>query len=185
MIDSKNQMIRSMRSYAEGGSTEDSCMEEYTSSDGKKRRRRKSGCGKTTKFRSSSRSGGGGGGALGPILGAGAAVAGGLGIKKMLDKNKKGGSVKTLLKKQDGGVSPADSTKRKKAYDQRIIMKDMDVRCNQQIKDNTKRNSDLYKQAITNRANTDAFNKMVPNPLDKNKKGGIVKAKTKTMIKKK
>ena len=59
MIDSKNQMIRSMRSYAEGGSTEDSCMEEYTSADGKKRRRRKSGCGKTTKFKSSSRSRGG------------------------------------------------------------------------------------------------------------------------------
>lgn len=104
MIDSKNQIIRSMKSYDEGGSTEDSCMEEYTSSDGKKRRRKKSGCGKTTKFRSSSKSSGGGGGVLGTILGAGAAVAGGLGIKKMLDKNKKGGIVKaktkTMIKKK-------------------------------------------------------------------------------------
>lgn len=104
MIDSKNQMIRSMKSYAEGGSTEDSCMEEYTSSDGKKRRRKKSGCGKTTKFRSSSKSSGGGGGVLGTILGIGAAGAAGLGIKKMLDKNKKGGIVKaktkTMIKKK-------------------------------------------------------------------------------------
>ena len=98
MIDSKNQMIRSMRSYAEGGSTEDSCMEEYTSADGKKRRRKKSGCGKTTKFRSSSKSSGGGGGVLGTILGIGAAGAAGLGIKKMLDKNKKGGIVKAKMK---------------------------------------------------------------------------------------
>ena len=104
MIDSKNQMIRSMRSYAEGGSTEDSCMEEYTSAEGKKRRRKKSGCGKTTKFRSSSGSGGKGGGVLGTILGIGAAGAAGLGIKKMLDKNKKGGIVKaktkTMIKKK-------------------------------------------------------------------------------------
>jgi hypothetical protein len=98
MIDSKNQIIRSMKSYAEGGSTEDSCMEEYVAADGKKRKRRKSGCGKTTKFRSSSRSGGGGGGALGAILGIGAAGAAGLGVKKMLDKNKKGGIVKAKTK---------------------------------------------------------------------------------------
>jgi hypothetical protein len=103
MKDSKNQMIRTAKSYEVGGATEDNCMETVMI-DGKKRRRRKSGCGKTTKFRSSSRSGGGGGGALGAILGAGAAVAGGLGIKKMLDKNKKGGIVKaktkTMVKKK-------------------------------------------------------------------------------------
>ena len=103
MIDSKNQMIRSMRSYAEGGNTEDSCMEEYTSSDGKKRRRRTSGCGKVTKFKSSSGSGGSGK-VIGAILGLGSAVAGGLGVKKMLDKNKKGGIVKaktkTMIKKK-------------------------------------------------------------------------------------
>jgi len=104
MIDSKNQIIRSMKSYAEGGSTDDSCMEEYISSDGKKRKRRKNSCGKKTKFRSSSKSSsGGGGGVLGTILGAGAAVGAGLGLKKMLDKNKKGGAIKTLVRKQKGG----------------------------------------------------------------------------------
>jgi hypothetical protein len=50
MIHSKNQMIRSMKSYQTGGTTDDSCMEEYTAADGKKRRRRKSGCGKVTKY---------------------------------------------------------------------------------------------------------------------------------------
>jgi hypothetical protein len=58
MKDSKNQMIRTAKSYEVGGATEDNCMETVMI-DGKKRRRRKSGCGKTTKFRSSSRSGGG------------------------------------------------------------------------------------------------------------------------------
>jgi hypothetical protein len=101
MIDSKNQIIRSMKSYAEGGSTEDSCMEEYVASDGKRRKRRKKGgCSKS--FRSSSGSGGKGGGALGAILGIGAAAGAGLGVKKMLDKNKKGGIVKakTMTKKK-------------------------------------------------------------------------------------
>jgi hypothetical protein len=50
MKDSKNQMIRSMKSYETGGVSDDSCMEEYTGADGKKRRRRKSGCGKVTKY---------------------------------------------------------------------------------------------------------------------------------------
>jgi hypothetical protein len=50
MIDSKNQMIRSMKSYQTGGASDESCMEEYTGADGKRRRRRKSGCGKVTKY---------------------------------------------------------------------------------------------------------------------------------------
>ena len=51
MKDSKNQIIRSMKSYETGGSTDDSCMEEYTAADGKRRRRRKKGgCGKVTKY---------------------------------------------------------------------------------------------------------------------------------------
>jgi hypothetical protein len=50
MIDSKNQMIRSMKSYQTGGASDDSCMEEYIGADGKRRRRRKSGCGKVTKY---------------------------------------------------------------------------------------------------------------------------------------
>jgi hypothetical protein len=50
MIHSKNQMIRSMKSYEVGGASDDSCMEEYIAADGKKRRRKKSGCGKVTKY---------------------------------------------------------------------------------------------------------------------------------------
>jgi hypothetical protein len=50
MIDDKNQIMRSMRSYQEGSASDDSCMEEYTDFDGKrKRRRKKGGCGKVTK----------------------------------------------------------------------------------------------------------------------------------------
>ena len=50
MQHSKNQIIRSMKSYQEGGASDDSCMEEYIGADGKRRRRRKSGCGKVTKY---------------------------------------------------------------------------------------------------------------------------------------
>lgn len=39
-----------MKSYQEGGASDDSCMEEYIGADGKRRRRRKSGCGKVTKY---------------------------------------------------------------------------------------------------------------------------------------
>jgi hypothetical protein len=96
MINDKNQIIRSMKSYEVGGTTEDNCMETVMI-DGKKRRRRKSGCGKTTKFKSSSGSGGSGK-IAGAILGLGSGIAAGLGVKKMLDKNKKGGIVKARKK---------------------------------------------------------------------------------------
>ena len=98
MIDDKNQIIRSMRSYEVGGSTDDSCMEEYMDASGKKRRRRKkSGCGKVTRYRTSSGGGGGGGRALGAILGVGASIGAGLGLKKMLKKEQNGGSVKKRM----------------------------------------------------------------------------------------
>jgi len=93
MKDSKNQIIRSMKSYEVGGASDDSCMEEYVAADGKRRKRRRSGCGKVTRSRSSSGSNNGGG-ALGALLGIGAGVAGGLGIKKMLKKEKMGGTTK-------------------------------------------------------------------------------------------
>lgn len=44
MIHSKNQMIRSMKSYEVGGASDDECMEEYTAEDGKRRKRRKKNC---------------------------------------------------------------------------------------------------------------------------------------------
>jgi len=52
MIDDKNQIIRSMRSYETGGSTDDSCMETVMVAGKPKRRRKKGGCGKVTKFKS-------------------------------------------------------------------------------------------------------------------------------------
>jgi len=45
MIHSKNQIIRSMKSYEEGGASDDSCMEEYIAADGKRKKRRKQKCG--------------------------------------------------------------------------------------------------------------------------------------------
>jgi hypothetical protein len=104
MIHSKNQMIRSMKSYEAGGASDDSCMEEYTGADGKRRRRRKSGCGKVTKFGKRSIPEG--------VKKAGAAVlAGGAAMianKKygLVDKAKqalgmkKGGTVKRTAKKK-------------------------------------------------------------------------------------
>ena len=99
MIDDKNQIIRSMRSYEVGGSTDDSCMEEYTDFDGRrKKRRKKGGCKKTYGKRSIPD------GAKTALKVAGAVGAGVLGwvnrdkIKKVLGL-KKGGPVK----KQNGG----------------------------------------------------------------------------------
>jgi len=83
-----------MKKYETGGSMDDSCMEEYIAADGKKRKRKKkSGCGKVTRYRTSSGGGGGGGRALGALLGIGAATAAGLGLKKMLKKEKNGGPI--------------------------------------------------------------------------------------------
>ena len=101
---SKNQMIRSMKSYEVGGASDDSCMEEYMGADGKKRKRRKSGCGKVTKYGKRGVSDG--------VKKAGAAVlAGGAAMianKKygLVDKAKqalgmkKGGTVKRIAKKK-------------------------------------------------------------------------------------
>lgn len=93
MKDDKNQMIRSMKSYETGGASDNSCMEEYTDASGKKRKKKKKGCGSVTKFRSTSGSSNGGG-ALGALLGIGAGVGAGLGLKKMLGKQKMGGTFK-------------------------------------------------------------------------------------------
>jgi hypothetical protein len=104
MMHSKNQMIRSMKSYEVGGASDESCMEEYMGADGKKRRRRKSGCGKVTKYGKRGVSDG--------VKKAGAAVlAGGAAMianKKygLVDKAKqalgmkKGGTVKRIAKKK-------------------------------------------------------------------------------------
>jgi hypothetical protein len=91
-----------MRSYQEGGSSDDSCMEEYMGADGKRRkRRRKSGCGKVTKYGKRSIPEG-----VKKAVGAVATgVAGALvyknrdAIKEKLGM-KKGGTVKKTMKKK-------------------------------------------------------------------------------------
>jgi hypothetical protein len=100
MKDSKNQIIRSMKSYETGGSTDDSCMEEYTDFDGRrKKRRKKGGCKKTYGKRSIPD------GAKTALKVAGAVGAGVLGWvnNRLINKEKlnlkKGGAVK----KQNGG----------------------------------------------------------------------------------
>lgn len=104
MIDDKNQIIRSMKSYGVGGAADTSCMEEYTDASGKKRKRRRSGCGKVTRSRSSS--GSNSGNAAGVLLGLAAAAGAGLGLKKMLKKEKVGGPVKKKM--QLGGSMGRD-----------------------------------------------------------------------------
>ena len=98
MKDSKNQIIRSMSSYQMGGASDDSCMEEYIGADGKRRKRRKQKCnaGKTKRVKSSGSSTTG----RDVILGLAAGAAAGLGLKKMLNQQKKGGSVKKTAKKK-------------------------------------------------------------------------------------
>ena len=98
MIHSKNQIIRSMKSYEEGGVSDDACMEEYVAADGKRRKRRKSNCGKTKTIRSKSSGSSTTGRDI--LLGLGAAAAGAFGLKKMLKKEKKGGAVKRTTKKK-------------------------------------------------------------------------------------
>ena len=90
-----------MKSYQEGGASDDSCMEEYMGADGKRRRRRKSGCGKVTKYGKRSIPEG-----VKKAVGAVATgVAGALvyknrdAIKEKLGM-KKGGSVKKTMKKK-------------------------------------------------------------------------------------
>jgi hypothetical protein len=98
MQHSKNQMIRSMKSYQEGGSSDDSCMEEYMGADGKRRKRRRSNCGKSKTYRV--KSSGSSTTGRDVVLGLAAGAAAGLGLKKMLDKQKKGGAVKRTAKKK-------------------------------------------------------------------------------------
>lgn len=105
MKDSKNQMIRSMKSYEVGGTSDDSCMEEYIGADGKRRKRRKKNCGYAKSQRVNKRRaamnkvGEGAGKALGTILGLGLAAGAGYGAKKLMEQ-KKGGTVKRTTKKK-------------------------------------------------------------------------------------
>jgi ribosome-associated protein YbcJ (S4-like RNA binding protein) len=98
MKDSKNQMIRSMKSFQTGGTSDDACMEEYVAADGKKRKRRKSKCGKTKTVRVKSSGSSTTGRDI--LLGLGAAAAGAFGLNKMLNQQKKGGTVKRTTKKK-------------------------------------------------------------------------------------
>ena len=87
-----------MKSYQTGGASDDSCMEEYTGADGKRRKRRKSNCGKTKTIRT--KSSGSSTTGRDVVLGLAAGAAAGLGLKKMLNQQKKGGAVKRTTKKK-------------------------------------------------------------------------------------
>lgn len=106
MIDDKNQMIRSMRSYEKGGSSDDSCMETVMV-DGKPKRRRKKKCGagKTKRVFSAGEIGK----TVAKVAGATAALIGGVKLDKkygLVDKAKqalgmkKGGAVRKIKKKK-------------------------------------------------------------------------------------
>ena len=95
MKDSKNQIIRSMKSYETEGSSDDPCMEEYMAADGKRRKRRRSNCGKTKTIRVRS---------AGEKLGLGAKILAGvgtlgLGIAELTNK-----TVSNMFKQKKGGI---------------------------------------------------------------------------------
>ena len=108
MQHSKNQMIRSMKSYEVGGASDDSCMEEYIAADGKKKKRRKQKCGagKTKRVFSAGEIGRGVakvGAGLGALIG-GVKLNKKYGLvdkaKEKLGINKKGGTIKRIAKKK-------------------------------------------------------------------------------------
>tara|TARA_R110000868_G_scaffold194332_1_gene439730 strand:- start:1604 stop:1918 length:315 start_codon:yes stop_codon:yes gene_type:complete len=104
MKDDKNQIIRSMRSYATGGSTDDSCMETVMVNGRPKKKRKKGGCNSSQSFGKRSIPQG----VKNVITGAAVSTAAILADKKykLVDKAKealglkKGGSVKTNMKKK-------------------------------------------------------------------------------------
>lgn len=106
MIDDKNQIIRSMRSYATGGSTDDSCMETVMVA-GKPKKKRKQNCnaGKIKRVLSSGEIAKG---AAKVVTGIGTLISGIKLNKKygLVDKAKeklglkKGGAVKRTMKKK-------------------------------------------------------------------------------------
>jgi hypothetical protein len=106
MIHSKNQMIRSMKSYEVGGSSDDPCIETVMV-DGKpkKRRKKKCGAGKTKRVFSAGEIGRG----VAKVAAGAGALIGGLAANKkygLVDKAKKalgmkkGGAVKRTAKKK-------------------------------------------------------------------------------------
>jgi hypothetical protein len=100
MIDDKNQIIRSMRSYEVGGAT-DNCF------DGGDKK-----CKKTRRIKIRSSGNNDGSGALALGLGAGVVTAAGLQLKKMLKKEKMGGTTKNKM--EMGGCIGDDPTTGKK-----------------------------------------------------------------------
>jgi len=93
MIHSKNQMIRSMKSYEEGGSTENCGPGDGGCKAGKaaRKNRRRQNWNNFTE---------GAGKVLGPIMGLGVLAGAGVGAKKLMDQQKKGGAVKRTTKKK-------------------------------------------------------------------------------------
>jgi hypothetical protein len=84
----KNQMIRSMKSYEVGGATSLSSPAAASAENECAKWPKKPGCKKS--FRSKGKSKETKGGVLGGLLGAAAAVGGGMWMKKQMEKNKGG-----------------------------------------------------------------------------------------------
>ncbi len=87
MIDDKNQIIRSMKSYNNGGAFDVDKFQLGGCNYSKAARKNK----RQKAFRNFGEKAGK---VVGAVAGIGAGVAAGIGIKKMLDKQKKGGPVK-------------------------------------------------------------------------------------------
>lgn len=95
MKDSKNQMIRSMKSYQTGGSSDD-CNSRDGGCGAKKAARKNK---RKATIRKIGKALGEAGNAVGTVVGAGLLGAAGYGLNK-LSKQKKGGAVKRTTKKK-------------------------------------------------------------------------------------
>lgn len=97
MLHDKNQIIRSMKSYSEGGDSTD-CTNGGPGCGYNKAKRK-------NKRRATMRKiGEGAGKVVGTVLGLGAAAGAGYALKKGLEQQKKGGAVKTKMVKKAAPV---------------------------------------------------------------------------------
>jgi hypothetical protein len=96
MIHSKNQMIRSMKSYEVGGSSDSDCNSRDGGCGAKKAARKNK---RKAAMRKIGKAIGGAGNAVGTVVGGALLGAAGYGLKK-LSEQKKGGTVKRTAKKK-------------------------------------------------------------------------------------
>lgn len=105
MIHSKNQMIRSMKSYEVGGSSSD-CNSRDGGCGAKKAARKNN---RKAAMRKIGKAIGGAGNAVGTVVGGALLGAAGYGLKK-LSEQKKGGAIKKVKKMEMGGMTASTET---------------------------------------------------------------------------